>query len=78
MGLQARRRREISHISHKDYSHSTHLEDGVTLCRLGVFGAVAADPARLFGVRARPPVGVVAGAAFAAAPPGAEGVQAIL
>lgn len=52
----------------------------MTLCRLGVFGAVAEDPARLFGVRARPPVGVVAVAAFAAAaaPPAADGVQAIL
>lgn len=69
-------------MNHKDYSHTTHLEVGVTLCLLGVFGAVAEDPARLFGVRARPPVGVVAGAAFAAppaaAPPAVDGVQAIL
>lgn len=51
----------------------------MTLCRLGVFGAVAEDPARVFGVRARPPVGVVAGVALAAAPPPAvDGVQAIL
>lgn len=57
----------------------THLEVGVTLFLFGVFGAVAAVPARLVGVRARPLVGVVPAApAAAAAPPVGEGVTAIV